>query len=494
MKVTFVYPDLYVGWEGKWSGQFYRGIAILSAVLKRAGHETSLIHVYDHPDREEFLTRVRRESPGLIAFSTTSHMFPLVRTMSSWIRETGSKVPIICGGVHPTLAPEQTIAYPAIDMICVGEGEDALLEVCAALSAGMECRGIANIWTKENGTVQRSSCRPLIRNLDELPFADTELFDYENLALERQGYACFAVSRGCPYNCSYCCNHALKAAYRDLSGYVRRRSVDSVISEVETVLGKYPFVDKVVFDDDILFDDKEWAREFTLKYRTRIGLPFECQERVNHIDEEMAALLKEAGCVKVKIGLESGNEFIRREVLKRAISQETIRNAVVQLKRQGISVSTYNILGIPSESAAQILETIKMNAEMEVDYIQHTVFYPYAGTALYELCLEKGFLTDKANYSYFGNSVLKLDTVTSDQIDLFHRYYEHIFRFYRLGHRNSIFNALLKPADAFFVSDIWPIFGKHVLNPLHTFYRRYLKPWLRRRGSAAPLRTSCEDA
>lgn len=479
MKITFVYPDLYMGWEGKWTGQFYLGLASLSAVLKRAGYSTSLIHVYDYPEQEEFLRRVDREEPDIVAFSTTSHMFSLVKKMSSWIKESGRKTPVICGGVHPTLDPEKTISHPGIDMICVGEGEYALLELCNALSDGKDYRNIASIWVKEDGKIFRNPTRPLIKNLDELPFPDTELFDFVNLTMEKKGFGNFSVSRGCPYNCTYCCNHAIKSVYSDSSGYTRRRSVDNVIHEIELVIARYPIINKIIFEDDILFVNKNWAAEFADKYSSKIGLPFECHARVNYIDEEMARLLKKAGCFKVKVGLESGNEYIREKVLNRSINQETIRNAVLRIKKQGVEILTYNILGLPFETPAQIMETIKLNAEMDVDYIMHTVFYPYPKTVLYDICAGKGFLTEKVNYSYFGDSVLNLDSITPKQIRLYHRYYDHIFRLYKILYRHRAFTFLIKPFDLFIVSSLWPLFCTLILNPAHSFYRGTLKPVLK---------------
>ena len=181
----------------------------------------------------------------------------------------------------------------------------------------------------------------------------------------------------------------------------------------------------------------------------------------------------------MKIGLESGNESVRNRVLKRNISQQTIRNAVRLLKGQGIEVFTYNILGIPFETAGQIMETIKLNAEMDVDLIQHTVFYPYPQTKLHDVCVENGFLAAREGYSYFGESVLNLDSVTPDQVNLFHRYYDHIFRLYRRLNRSRAGRRAIPYLDAFYVSGLWPLSGKYVLNPVHTFYRRFIKNHIR---------------
>lgn len=476
MKITFVYPDLYPNWEGTYTGQYYVGIAILSAVLKEAGYETSLIHVYNQPRQETFLKKLKDGNPDLIGFSTTTHMFPLVQKMSSWIKDEKINVPIICGGVHPTLDPENTISHDPIDMVCIGEAENALVELCNAMAKGKNYKNIPSIWVKEGKEIFKSPPRCVIQDIDKLPFPDIDLFDYANLTMEKEGWASFLGTRGCPFNCTYCSNHALKQVYTDSPKYTRKRSVDNIIAEIKPVLARYPNFKRVDFQDDILMSNKEWGREFAEKYNREIGLPFDCSERVNYMDDELAALLKKAGCDRVRFGIESGSDHVRRNILNRKMSQDSIKKAIGLCNKHGMKVLTYNIIGLPFETPKNVLETIKLNAEMDVDVTQHTIFFPYIGTRLYEVCKENGFLTNKTTLGYFSESILKLNTITSDQILNFNRYFDHIVRLYRFLYKRPYTAIFVKILDIVWISPIFQLLCSSFINPMHDFYRKYLKP------------------
>ncbi|MGC9024159.1 MAG: B12-binding domain-containing radical SAM protein, partial [Chloroflexia bacterium] len=284
--MVFVYPDVLEG--AAWQGYYYSGLAILSAVLKGAGHEAALLHVTQPPAREEFLRRLEAllppAGPLLIGFSITSNMVPFLREWGRWIKEKWPQALLIAGGVHPTLVPEETLALPPVDLVCVGEGEGAILDLAEALEQGRPPSGIRNLWWKRpDGSVERNPLRPLV-DLDALPFPDRALYDYPRLHHERQGEATMMVSRGCPYRCTYCCNEALREVYRGLGKAVRFRSVPLVIAELQKVLADYPFIRRFVFDDDILPLRRDWFREFARAYAREVGRPFACNLRPNLAD------------------------------------------------------------------------------------------------------------------------------------------------------------------------------------------------------------------
>jgi len=216
VKITFIYPDL----EPQvldWPGHFYHGIAILSAVLKQNGHRTSLIHITRPVRRAEFIKKIRKDEPGLIGFSSTSHMFPFVRRLASWLVEAGIDAPTICGGIHPTIGPEEAIRTDGIDMICRGEGEGPLTELCWRLENREDISDIPNLWIKRNDAIIRNSLRPVVEDLDTLPFVDRTIFSHQDLICERQGKGNFMASRGCPFECTYCCNHLLRRIFKALT-------------------------------------------------------------------------------------------------------------------------------------------------------------------------------------------------------------------------------------------------------------------------------------
>lgn len=430
MKVTFVYVDRAVT-DSHWYGHFYAGVGYLSAVLKEAGHQTSLIHITQDIVREEFVSCATKCNPDLIAFSSTTNAFPIVKELAVWLKEERKFPKVICGGVHPTLNPEQVINTSGIDMICRGEGEFPLLELCQNMEEDKDITKIENLWIKNKQKVWRNHLRPLIRDLDTLPFPDRSIFDYQNLCWESQGRAVVIASRGCPYNCSYCCNHALRGVYRDLGPYVRLKTVKNLIEEIKQIKKEFPFIEGIIFDDEIFGLRKQWLRQFAALYPKEAGLPFSCNFRPNLVDKEVISLLKEAGCVEARLGIESGDDFIRNQVLNRNLQASQIRQAFSLAREAGINTWSFNMVGTPLEKAEQIIETIKLNAELAPETIQVSICQPYEKTRLYELSLKKGFLSEKKVLDFFAGSVLRLDSLTRYQIVMFRRYFRPLVRVYR---------------------------------------------------------------
>jgi radical SAM superfamily enzyme YgiQ (UPF0313 family) len=227
MKVAFIYPDIIR--QSSWNGYYYIGIGCLAAALKKANHEVSLFHVTKPVSRQIFLKIIGEAKPDLVAFSSTTNMFCYVRKWARWLRERDYKGHILCGGVHPILNPEEVLSSSDVDMVCIGEGEEAIVELCDRMYRGDDILSVDNIWAKGTSGIIRNRLRPLIENLDMLPFPDREVFDFKNLELSKKGRGLFMASRGCPYTCSYCCNHSLKEATASGRNYVRFRSVDNLM-------------------------------------------------------------------------------------------------------------------------------------------------------------------------------------------------------------------------------------------------------------------------
>jgi len=439
MNVTFVYTD--VGIDN--SRKFCQGIAQLSSCLKQAGHTTSLVHLYQEIDQSSFIELVGAHAPDMVAFSSISNLFPQIKKLAAWIKDCFD-VPIIYGGPHPTLAPQECIETGLFDMICRGEGEGAMVEVCGRLAKGQDITDIKNLWVSSNGRIYKNPARPLIEDLDSLPSLDYELFDYETLvdATSMKRLVVMA-GRGCPYNCTYCCNHALRQLYPNKARYVRYRSVDKVIAEIEYGLKKYPSLERVRFFDDTLTINKRWFREFAEKYRQRIGLPYSTNDRVNQIDDEIAALLKESGCTLVEFGLESGSEKIREGVMKRGTPEDQIIRAFELCKKHGIKTNAFNIIGVPGETFSTALDTIRLNAKVDPDWSYVTYFHAYVGTTLHELSVRQNLLTDKTFKSIYEGPTLKLDTITEKETVFAVTFFRPLIKLYRFYYR------LPKPLSVF---------------------------------------------
>jgi len=476
MKITLVYPDVLLH-RLDWTGYFYTGIGSISAVLKQDGYTTSLFHIVQPIKKKDFIGRIKEEAPDLIGFSSTSHMFPLVKMFASWLKEEDFKIPTICGGIHPTIAPEKAISTDGIDMICRGEGEEPIRELCRKMKNNEDFSYIENLWIKRKGEVIKNPIRPLRENLDTLPFPDRTIFNYETLYAERDGRASFLVGRGCPYNCTYCCNHLLRKIYGTEGKQIRFRTVDNVIAEIKEVLRNYPSVKSLIFDDDILFLNRKWSEEFTEKYRNDIKLPFTCNARANLMDKARVNLLKKAGCVHVKFGLESGNEEISNNILNRQLKNEHIINAFALCKQAGLITESFNMVAIPHETPSTILDTIKLNAKIDVDYLQVTIFQPYQGTKLAEFCeKEYGIEADDLASDFFSPSILKMKSVRPSQALMFRDYFKVLVRYYKFLQNlpKGLSVPLAKLSDAVLAFYPTSVVLNNIYIPLNYLYRRSL--------------------
>jgi len=417
MKVCLVYPDIG-GVEHYGARKFYHGLGYISSVLKSAGHETVLLYLQTEPTEEAFLQEINRLAPGVVAFSATTHQFPYVAKCARWIKEALPGVWTIVGGAHPTLVPEEVIGTPGVDVACVGEGEHPVLDWVTALQTGNDVTQIPNLWLRQGEMVIRNPLRPLMADLDELPFADRELFDFHQILARNDGWVDMMAGRGCPYGCSYCCNPSLRDRFKGLGKYVRFRSVENVLSEIRSLAGRYR-IKTLNFQDDVFTLDRDWTLQFCQAYGEQFSFPFWINTRVERInDEEMVVALARAGCRGVRIGIESGNERLRAEILKRHMSNDEIRQAFTLASKHGLNVYTCNMLGVPGETAAMIEETIALNRELAPADLQFSVFYPYPMTELYDLCVREGYLGQGESLTsyYERKSILHLPTLTSEEL------------------------------------------------------------------------------
>ncbi|MFA5357166.1 MAG: radical SAM protein [Candidatus Omnitrophota bacterium] len=389
-------------------------IGIMSSLLKGQGHETFMIYdtrLFDCMEiqsktlarlfdvKDKLIEEIEYIRPDLIAFSVLTDQYRWAVDMAGRIKKKIG-VPVIFGGPHVTMVPDEVIKNDCVDMICVGEGEGAIIELVESMEKSQVNHGIRNLWFKDKGEVIKNDVRPLVSDLDSLPFPDKLIFYEKQPSIT--GHYGILSGRGCPFKCTYCASDAINRMSAKGQSYVRRRSPQNVIDELEYARKTLPFKLKTIsFFDDTFTYNTEWLREFSSLYKDKIGLPFHCTGYPSTIDSEKTRILKEAGCYRIGIGVQSASERIRKEVLDRPGSNEQIRRAANACKEAGLTFWFDHILNIPHETEDEEIEALKFYNEIRPSIINVFWLIYYPRTKIIDIARDAGILdkemVDKIN-------------------------------------------------------------------------------------------------
>lgn len=419
MKITFVYPETE-----------NLGVEYLSICLKKAGHDVSLVfdpmlfgsyflrikHLQNAFDfSSKIVAKIKKLEPDLICFSVFSDYYGWASALADRIKkETGAK--IIFGGIHPTSVPEIVIKQDSVDFVCAGEGEDALVELADALNNGKSPKNIRNIWSKNNGMVHANELRPLVQDLDSIPFPDKELFKNEYEGFCKEVYTVIS-GRGCVNACTYCHNSYLKDLYQGKGKYLRRRSPENVLEELILARKRWR-IERVSFFDDLFIYDLQWLRRFLEIYHKEIGLPYFCHVHPSFVNPETVSLLEESGCSSVTMGIQTFNERIRREKLYRFEKNHEIEKAIRLFAKTRIFLFTNIILGLPGQDDSVIIDDLRCSARNKADMVATNWLRYYPKVKLIDIAEKSGELgmlqkqsidinTQYLPYSIAGNTYNK---------------------------------------------------------------------------------------
>jgi len=431
-RILFLYPN------ERGMSTIPPSIATLSQVLKNEGHITSLFDttfykfddelsiedsdqitmktltnrpVLDIDDDDihfkkttrsavnDFRVAVNDFQPDLIAVSCTETTFLRGIKIIDETKDLGIKN--IFGGVFPTFAPELVMQHQSVDMVCVGEGENTIIDLANSISNKEDYSNVTNIWMRKNdGTIIKNSIsRPV--DIDKLPpLTDVGLFGekrfYRPMGGKIRRLLPVETHRGCPYTCAFCNSPGQNRLYGDgdfLKGmsFFRKKSMDLVKEEIENHIKNHN-VEYVYFwaDTFLAWSDKEFD-EF-IKMYSDIKLPYWCQTRIETVDEEKFRRMKDVGLDRITFGLEHGNEDFRRDVVKREYSNEDAIEKIKIVEKLGITFSINNIIGFPDETRELAFDTIELNRQFNSDNTSCSILVPFHGTELHDLCVKKGYL------------------------------------------------------------------------------------------------------
>ncbi len=408
MKIVLVYPNLTR------LERVTLGLAYVASYLKERGHECEFVDYTWGGDAEETVKKVRESGATICGFSVKSGEVGFCVEVSERLKkELGTT--ILWGGVHPSIDPENTIALDCVDILCVGEGEEPTAELLDCLEKGELDTSIPNLWIKKDGKVYRNQIRILTQSLSSLPFPDRDLHDTQ-LYIERSGTVDLIAGRGCPYQCSYCVEPTYQDIFKGKGQFVRYRDVDEIMDEIADLKRRFDF-ERINFVDDVFTIDIRWLRKFTEKYKKYFGIPYTCNARIEAMREESYQLLRDSGCFSLEMGIESGSEHIRKTVLERRMTNQKIIEAFDLAHKYGLKTMSFNMVGIPTETKEHIQETIELNRRLNPTSVLVSIFQPYPGTGLYDLCEKNGWLNGKPiPHSYFLYSAVTYPHLTDKEI------------------------------------------------------------------------------
>jgi radical SAM superfamily enzyme YgiQ (UPF0313 family) len=392
-------------------------IASMSAYLKRdfPWVEVLLEPVLILRDAEKYNPQnyaqtIKALDADLIAFSVMSpHWFPLEPYFDE-LKRANPELPILIGGYQAMLSQDQTIANPNIDFICVGDGEYAMGNIVQHLRGSKD--GPADgMWEKLIGDEVYKTEPHQIGDLAALPFPDYDVFskadgfrDVNSSIFGPQGKLVLPVmtGRGCPYRCTYCCNTPLLEGWKTKKTFLRKYEPQAMVDELIRLRDKYD-VGYFEFWDELFLSNLKFVRAFFELYKDQVALPFSINSRVEVMNEEFCRTAAEAGCHTIWFGIESGDEEYRSKNLGRKMSNQQIIDAAEACKKAGINRLTFNIVGMPFESAKNMRETLKLNQIIRPEFFFFFPYIPLRGTPLYEVAEQGGLLVkEKKNLHYLS--------------------------------------------------------------------------------------------
>lgn len=389
------------------------GARALYSFMKACGYDVDLLFLKEHalnrfdmPTDVElalFFQLLKERSIRAIGLSVRSPYMGFAAKLTDQIHEKAG-IPVIWGGTAATLTPEWCVELGA-DYAIQGEAEESFAEMNAALASGTDPADILSLTRNTQNGPARNPLRPLLTNLDELPIPDFK--DQNKFAIEfghlEAGDPCRDIvryetvaSRGCPYHCAYCSNSVFHQIYKGLGPFVRTRSVEHVIRELESAREHMKNMGLIFFGDEVFGAKTSWLREFRDAYRERIGLPFECTTDPRTLTEERIVLLKEAGAREVQIGIQAGSERVRHEIFNRHVSNEDILR-VARLVRKHRLFPRYDVIADnPYETREDKQQGIDLLTQLPAPFIlnlQSLCYFPK--TELTERALADGIITEK---------------------------------------------------------------------------------------------------
>jgi len=444
MKVLLIYPpDSYLAGEEYFVNRNPPlGLSYVAAVLEGAGHKVQVIdcvienwsqriwksdHYQVGLSWAELKRRIEQTKPDVVGISCLfSCQFSNAQKTVSLVKEIDSEIPVVIGGAHPSGNPTSVMVDKKVDFVIVGEGECSMLSLVDSFEKGSPLDVVDGLVYRENGMLKINPKKDFVRDLDKLPFPARHLFPMKKylsltsdhrmngLFAKRVPFATMITSRGCPNRCIFCVIHKVWGRFW------RARSPRNVVDEIELLVHKYK-IQEIHFQDDNLTMDKNRMKNICkeiLNRRIDISWTTPNGVHINTLDENLLQIMKQAGCYRLYLGIESGNSHILNNVVNKGLSLKRVRGVVKLIKRLGMETVGFFVLGLPGETKDTMRDTIELAKSLDLDYAQFSIATPYPGTDLYDQCKSKGYLkSEDLSKLWVAYANINTDILSSEEIE-----------------------------------------------------------------------------
>jgi anaerobic magnesium-protoporphyrin IX monomethyl ester cyclase len=413
------------------------GLGYLAAVLEKNQYKVDVIDCQAlNLSYGEFKSEIGKRQPNIVGITSTTLTYKSGLQIAKIAKKACPNCLTAMGGPHVTFWDDKALQEcPELDVIVRKEGENTLLELVQRVEAGKSYHDVTGITCRKDGKIVRNPDRPYIEDLDSLPFPAHHLWPIESL--RKYGTVVFPLttSRGCVYWCDFC------TAVRMFGRKYRMRSPKNVVDELEFLHNTYQ-ADQFTFYDDAFTVDQHRAEEICHEIRKRkLKIKWDCETRVDMVTKELLLKMRNAGCIAVWFGVESGSQRVI-DAMSKGISIAQTMRAVRWAKEVGLMAVTSAILGFPGETKESAWETIKLVERIGPDDVGYYIATPYPGTPMYDLVKENGWLKTNDFDKYdTATPVFETPTLTMHELreireQAFQRFYlrpAHIIHIFAKG-------------------------------------------------------------
>jgi anaerobic magnesium-protoporphyrin IX monomethyl ester cyclase len=364
------------------------GLMILAACIRKGTDwDVEIIDALaERLDYRALESRIRKAKPDAVGITVMSNVLLDCVKTAKLVKRVSKGIKVILGGPHVNIYPAETIAFGFVDFVTIGEAEYTIIDLLKNMGDSEAMRKVAGLYFKDKGEIIFTGQRDFIQDLDALPFPARDLLKKENYSStisEKSFTTTMITSRGCPYRCVFCDRPHLGKAFR-------ARSAENVVDEMEECV-RMGIDEILIYDDTFTIDRKRVVDVCREIKRRKLKILWDIRARVNTVDLELLKMMKDAGCIRIHYGVESGNERILK-VLNKGITKKQVRKAFSMTKKAGIETLGYFMIGCPEETRENIEETFRFAKELEPDYCHFAIFIPMPATQIYDEGLKRGIL------------------------------------------------------------------------------------------------------